>query len=94
MSLSLDLDTMPRGINAKIHPLAPLKLVLTGPGLSAEIGMQDLLSLAYYALTNNDLEPNDPRVQFMACMKKMKTVTGFNGSPSQRLVSTVGPIPR
>lgn len=43
-----------------------------------EISIEDFLVAAEYVLTDTDLEPNDPRLQFVKCVQSMKQADGYN----------------
>jgi hypothetical protein len=43
-----------------------------------EVSLVDFLKAAKYVLTNTDLEPNDPRLQFVKCVQSIKKVDGNN----------------
>lgn len=93
MSLSLDLGTKPKGLEIKtlgnLLGLDPLHVVHLG---EYEISMKDFLCAADYVLTNTDLEVDDPRLQFVRCVKSMKIVEGYNPG-RKRLEASVPPIP-
>ncbi len=92
MSLSLDLGTKPEGLEVKTFGQTigpdPLQMVYIG---DYKISMKDFLCAAEYVLTNTDLEPDDPRLQFLKCVRSMKIVKGYN-SGGKRLKPLVWPI--
>ena len=55
-----------------------------------EISIEDFFFAAEYVLTNTNLYPNDPRLQFVKCVKSMKKVEGYN-SPSQKRLQSSEP---
>lgn len=86
MSITLDLGTKPAGLNIKTWGVGPLgNTVFLG---DYEISIEDFLIAANYVLTNTDLEPNDPRLQFVKCVRLMKKVDSHN-SDRKRLESSV-----
>ena len=42
-----------------------------------DIEINDFFHMVYYVLTNTDLYRDDPRLKFIARIKKMKKVTGY-----------------
>lgn len=86
MSLSLDRGTKPAGLEVKTRGLG--SIVDLG---EYEISMEDFFIAAAYVLTNTDLEPDDPRLQFVKCVRSMKEVDGFN-SGRKRMESSVPPV--
>ncbi len=88
MSMSLDLGTKPAGLEVKTytHTLGSLgKSVHLG---AYEISLEDFLVAAGYVLTNTDLAPNDPRLQFVKYVQSMRVVEGHNRG-GERLEPTV-----
>ena len=85
MSLSLNLGTKPAGLQVKTWGS---KTVYLG---DYEISMKDFLSAAEYVLTNTDLEPKDPRLQFVKCVKSIKKVKGYKLG-QKRLEASEPPI--
>lgn len=76
MSLSLNLGTKPAGLEVKMFGFGSMgNTVHLG---DYEISLEDFLITAKYVLTNTDLDPNDPRLQFMKCVQSMKEVDGYN----------------
>jgi len=70
MSLSLNSGTIPAGLNVSTFGYGPIgNTVYLG---DYEISLEDFLKAALYVLTNADLEPNDPRLQFVKCVQSMK----------------------
>ena len=95
MSLSLDHpETRPEGLDAKTS-FQGKKLFLRGDkGIVFEIPLTDFLSLAHYVLTNDDLQPKDPRLKFINVVKSMKKVKGWNYSQrktARRLQASINP---
>lgn len=87
MSLVLDRDTKPEGLSVSFPPWIGAPILLG----DYEISLEDFLILAEYVLTNTDLSPDDPRLQFVKCIKSMKEVDGYN--PGRRhLESSIPPI--
>lgn len=79
MSLSLDIDTKPKGLTAKtIGPPLGVETVLR---LGAyEIGLQDFLVLAAYVITNTNLAgETDPRLAFLKACEHARIEKGFGG---------------
>ncbi len=79
MSLVLNMGTKPEGLEVKTHGLhsssALHNVVFIG---GYEISIADFFAAAEYVLTNTDLDPNDPRLQFVKCIQSMKEVEGYN----------------
>lgn len=89
MSLTLDLGTTPAGLSVKTFGFGQMgNTVYLG---EYEISLEDFLIMSHYVLTNTDLESNDPRRQFVECVKEMQEVSGFN-APATRLRSLLSPI--
>ena len=92
MSLSLDLGTKPR-LEVQTFECDPgggnTKIVYLG---EYEISLEDFLCMADYVLTNTDLKPNDPRLQFVKCVQSMKKVKGYNPG-RERLEASEPAIP-
>ncbi len=42
-----------------------------------EYGIEDVLNIVYYVLTNTDLVPDDPRLGFIKVVKDMDVVPGY-----------------
>ena len=79
MSLMLNTDTKPNNLYTKTY--SP-KFVTVG---DYEIGINDFLCLVEYVLTNTDLVPDDPRIDFVKRMKTAKKVQGWRSGKSERL---------
>jgi hypothetical protein len=81
MTLLLERGTQPEGLGVKTlgGPLG--NIVFLG---NYQISLEDFLFAAEYVLTNTNLKSNDPRLQFVKCVKSMKKVEGF-GSGGKRL---------
>jgi len=43
-----------------------------------EIDLDDFCVMARYVLTNTDLMPDDPRLELLKQVKRMRTVKGYN----------------
>jgi len=86
MSLSLDLGTKPDGLHVKTWGAG--NTVFLG---NYEISLVDFLFAAEYVLTNTDLEQNDPRLQFVKCIKAMKKTNGYSVG-GKRLESSLPPV--
>lgn len=91
MSLVLS-DSSPKDLEAKTNGIGmgeyPPGTLFLG---DYAIPLTDFLSLAYYVLTNTDLEPNDPRLQFVKSVRGMNTVKGYN-KKAKRLETKVSPV--
>ena len=90
MSLILGLGTKPAGLEVKTFGFGPMgNTVHLG---EYEISLEDFLLMTKYVLTNTDLEPNDPRLQFVKCIRSMKEVNGY--TPNRKhLESSVLAVP-
>lgn len=87
MSLMLGTETKPSGLEVKTYGFGSMgNTVYLG---DYEISLEDFLVTARYVLTNTDLEPNDPRLQFLKCVRSMKEVSGYN--PKEKRLSTSEP---
>jgi len=76
MSLILEMGTKPEGLAVKTYGFGSMgNTVFLG---DYEISIEDFLVIAEYVLTNTDLEPNDPRLQFVKCVQSMKQTDGYN----------------
>lgn len=89
MSLSLNLGTRPAGVEIKTFGFGSMEGIVHLGGY--EISMADFLMAVAYVLTNTDLKPGDPRLQFMECVRSMKVVDGYNPN-TKRLESSVPPV--
>ena len=76
MSLRLDNGTTP-ALEVCFHSFGGenSKTVRLG---EYEISIEDFLLMAAYVLSNTDLEPNDPRLQFVVHVKEMEIIKGYN----------------
>jgi len=82
MSLRLAMGTKPLNLEIKTSGLTPTVVFLG----DYEISLEDWIEATMYVLTNTDLEKDDPRLQFLDRVKRLKVVTGFNlGTNSSRL---------
>jgi len=86
MSITLDLDSRTK---PWCKTMTAKEVVIGGE----TVGILDFLVLAHYVLTNTDLEPDDPRRQFVKCVQAMHEDEGWNGESSVALRSKVTPIP-
>lgn len=87
MSITLDIDS----------PTKPWCKTITSKKIvigKEEVGLEDFIYLAHYVLTNTDLEPDDPRRQFVKCVQAMHEDEGWNGKTSVGLRSAVPPLSR
>ena len=85
MSLILAMGTQPVGLEVKTFGFGLMgDKVYLG---DYEISIEDFFFAAEYVLTNTNLGPNDPRLQFVKCVKSMKEVEGYNPS-KKRLESS------
>jgi len=95
MSLVLERGTKPAGLRIKT-----LGLLLGDPVWIGdyEISMEDFLFAAHYVLTNTNLRPNDPRLQFVKSVQAMKvvpgqpTIIGSREFPNHFLQTDVPPV--
>lgn len=55
-----------------------------------EVSLEDFLAAAGYVLTNTDLEPEDPRLQFVEFVRFMRRVDGYN--PGQKRLESPEPV--
>lgn len=75
MSLLLNTgNTSPEWLTARTSPMLG-QIIELG---DYEISMVDFLILAHYVLTNTDLEENDPRLQFVECIRHMSMTESRN----------------
>jgi len=88
MSLILERGTSPTGLSIKTHPFSDT--VYLG---DYEISMEDFLISAHYVLTNTDIKPDDPRLQFVKCVQSMREVSGFNSSQKRLAASEPAVLP-
>ena len=87
MSLSLDQGTKPAGFEIRTRDFGSLRnTVYLG---NYEISLWDFLVAAAYVLTNTDLEPNDPRLQFVKCVQSIKQTDGY--SPGRKRLESSEP---
>ena len=82
MSLSLDQGTKPEGLEVKTWGVVGLKSVVHLGDY--EISMADFLSVAQYVLTNTNLDPNDPRLEFVKWVKSLEQVKGYPSIPANK----------
>jgi len=87
MSLRLVQGTMPEDLHIRFGQM-PDDTVMLG---DYEISLKDFLLAAHYVLTNSDLKPYDPRIQFVECVQRMLRVSGFNPG-GERFRSSLPPI--
>lgn len=43
-----------------------------------DLSVDAVMEIAYYAMTNTDLVPNDPRLEWLERLKKLQKVEGWN----------------
>lgn len=67
MSLMLNQGTVPNDLFTKSHPSNGGRVLIGDYDLS----MKDFVALAEYVLTNTDLQPDDPRLEFMDYVKTL-----------------------
>ncbi len=79
MSLSLDIDTVPKGLVVTSHYQGHVTLDADN-GHDIHIGMKDFVALVEYVLTNTDLMENDPRLELVMFCKELKQIPGFNAN--------------
>jgi hypothetical protein len=85
MSLTLDLGTKPAGLAIKTYGFGPMgQTVYLG---DYEISLKDFLIATEYVLTNTDLDPDDPRLEFVKAVGSMQETDGYNKG-GKRLVRT------
>lgn len=76
MSLELNQGTKPEGLEVRSRNMgSPDDIVFIG---EYEISLKDFFATVEYVLTNSDLEPNDPRLQFVERIRSMKEVEGYD----------------
>ncbi len=90
MTLLLERGTKPNGLGVKTFGLGEEEIVYFG---NYEISLRDFLMAAYYVLTNTNLQEDDPRRQFVECVRSMQEVEGWNADELKRLSTNVLPIP-
>lgn len=86
MSLILCQGTKPTNLSIKTFGCCDDKFVHLG---KYKITMNDFVAAAMYVLTNTDLEENDPRLEFVKAVQRLKPVKGFNRG-SKRLTIPKG----
>ena len=87
MSLILEMGTQPAGLEVKTFGFGSMgNTVHLG---DYEISLEDFLVAAEYVLTNTDLEPNDPRLQFVKCVQSIKQTDGY--SPGRKRLESSEP---
>lgn len=87
MSLHLNRGSKPDGLEAKTFGLHGDFTVFIG---EYELSMEDLFILTHYVLTNGDLQKDDPRRQFIDCIRSMREVEGHNAAISRMTGLTQG----
>jgi len=75
MSISLVHGTKPAGLEVKTWGPIFRNIVFLG---DYEISMEDFLFAVEYVLTNADLEPDDPRIDFVKRVQLMQEAPGLN----------------
>jgi hypothetical protein len=58
-----------------------------------KIPLEDFLAAAEYVLTNTDLEPDDPRLQFVQLVQSMKQVDGYDPGRKRLVASESATLP-
>ena len=87
MSLPLNRGTQPAGLEVTTSSIGSIdNTVRIG---YCKISLEDFLRAVVYVLTNTDLKPNDPRLQFVKYVQLMGEVEGYDPQ-NKRLES---PIP-
>lgn len=69
----LERGTKPKNLEVKTWGLGS-DVVFFG---DYEISIEDFLIAAHYVLTNTNLSKNDPRLQFVECVRSMQVTEGF-----------------
>jgi len=96
MTLCLDLGTKPKSLEIKTRGFGEDDVYLG----DHVIPMRSFLAAACHVLTSRDLRDNDPRLQFVKCVRSMKVVKGHllitNGKEhdTKRLDSDLPPVIR
>jgi len=67
--------TTPPNLPIKTFPVSSDGIVYLG---GYEIAIEDFLTAVEYVLTNTDLYPKDPRLQFLKKIQSMKETEGYN----------------
>ncbi len=49
------------------------------------MSMEEFVRIAWYVLTNTDMDPEDPRKEFVRIVKESEVVEGWNGPGSVRI---------
>lgn len=90
MTLLLERGTRPARLGIKTFGLG-IDTIFLG---DYEISLEDFLFAAHYVLTNTDLEgPEDPRLQFLKCIRSMEEVEGYMKG-AKRLKTSEPPVPK
>ena len=84
MTLLLNRGTEPKNLSIKTFGLGFGNLDNTVFLGEYKISMEDFLFAAEYVLTNTNLGPNDPRIQFVTSVMSMIKVEGYNGPGTRR----------
>ena len=91
MTLILDRGTQPDGLEVKTFGFGLMRnTVRLG---DYEISLEDFLVAAEYVLTNTDLEPNDPRLQFVKCVQSTQETDGYNPGRKRLAASEPAVLP-
>ncbi len=94
MTLRLNRGTKPTGLEIKTSGFNE-GVVFLG---NYQISMEDFLIAAHYVLTNSNLEKDDPRRQFVKCVRAMRIRKGYpliirgKNIPTKRLASYIPPV--
>lgn len=88
MTLELSEDTIPRGLTVKTFgPPTDANVVHLG---QYEIALDDFLAVAFYVLTNTDLDgDHDPRLEFVATVNRLQEIPGWN--PNRKRLNEILP---
>lgn len=95
MTMLLERGTKPEGLPVKTFGIPGgingKDVVFLG---DYEISIEDFLIAAHYVLTNSNLTENDPRLQFVECVRSMQMVKGYPGEEikTKRLYTEVPPV--
>lgn len=86
MSLSLDLGSKPEGTEVKASPyVGGVRFWSPEKTNHITLSLEDFAATVVYVLGNTDLTPNDPRVELMERLRRIRVIEGYNGPGSKRL---------